>query len=530
MGRFKKLLLRNRPTEDGQSIVIVAFMMVVLLGFIALAVDGGNAYSKRRITQNAADASALGGTQYIAAGEAPTELNLIKKVNDLVEANGVPDTDGVPANEINGNVDVWYTDEDGNLIGGCNQAPCGYIPNAARGLKTHVRQDFPSFIAGIVGITEMDVSAGAVAVVRGYIPKSISDYQMVAIGKDCTKADKPVQGRANDTEFLGGIFSNSWFMNRGEDNHYHVQVAYITGFDRDFVPSKELFEPQPPVVADEPLDDPFVVILGRPVSYLDFASDGEIGSTVPAAEFHDVRVLDVNNPPLTTGDGDGIIEMREIINQTLYPELYNPNDNTDLVARDGVVLGPNELRTGLYYAGDMYITIGEAAGSGGGTNGTVTIAGGNRIKLLEKDMNLSAYLKAENKFPGLLFFSDYTAPELAGPCGWDPAVEPIINMAGNSGSVTPKVYHYDYDLPVPPPADPTLYEKCPLGPNCYILSSNIFTGLIYAPHGRIATSGGRTTYIGSILGWTIDINGDSNLFIDNSALYPGQAPQIYLVD
>ncbi len=145
-------------------------------------------------------------------------------------------------------------------------------------------------------------------------------------------------------------------------------------------------------------------------------------------------------------------------------------------------------------------------------------------------MNLSSYMQQDSPVPGLLLFSDYKAPELANKCDWDPGVDPIINMAGNSGSVKPEVYHWPDDLPKPAPADPSDYEHCPLDVGCFIQSSNTFVGLIYAPNGRIATSGGRTTYIGSIIGWTIDVNGDENLFVDNSELFPAKNPQIHLVE
>lgn len=47
--------------ESGQAIVIIVLAIVVLLGFVAIAVDGGMAYSDRRYAQNASDASSLAG-------------------------------------------------------------------------------------------------------------------------------------------------------------------------------------------------------------------------------------------------------------------------------------------------------------------------------------------------------------------------------------------------------------------------------------------------------------------------------------
>lgn len=52
---------RNSSLESGQVMVLLAFGFVVLLGFAALALDGGMAYSDRRYAQNVADASSLAG-------------------------------------------------------------------------------------------------------------------------------------------------------------------------------------------------------------------------------------------------------------------------------------------------------------------------------------------------------------------------------------------------------------------------------------------------------------------------------------
>lgn len=51
----------QRPSEKGQALVLLVLGAVVLLGFTALAVDGGMVYSDRRQAQTAADASSLAG-------------------------------------------------------------------------------------------------------------------------------------------------------------------------------------------------------------------------------------------------------------------------------------------------------------------------------------------------------------------------------------------------------------------------------------------------------------------------------------
>src|SRR6266487_1247004 len=54
---------KARAHKRGQSVVIVAMLVAfgVLIGFLALAFDGGSALLQRRTQQNAAEAGALAG-------------------------------------------------------------------------------------------------------------------------------------------------------------------------------------------------------------------------------------------------------------------------------------------------------------------------------------------------------------------------------------------------------------------------------------------------------------------------------------
>jgi Flp pilus assembly protein TadG len=51
----------ENPSESGQVMVFLVIAVVVLLGFAALAIDGGMVYSDRRHAQNASDAASLAG-------------------------------------------------------------------------------------------------------------------------------------------------------------------------------------------------------------------------------------------------------------------------------------------------------------------------------------------------------------------------------------------------------------------------------------------------------------------------------------
>jgi Putative Flp pilus-assembly TadE/G-like len=56
---------RSNSFEKGQSLLLVALLMLVFLGLLAIAMDGGNAYAMRRAAQTAADAGALAGAREI---------------------------------------------------------------------------------------------------------------------------------------------------------------------------------------------------------------------------------------------------------------------------------------------------------------------------------------------------------------------------------------------------------------------------------------------------------------------------------
>jgi len=81
--------IENR--EQGQALIQVALTLVVLLLFVALAIDVGNAYSKRRLMQNAADAAALAGARELCLGNGPTAASARARqyllLNDVLDSH-----------------------------------------------------------------------------------------------------------------------------------------------------------------------------------------------------------------------------------------------------------------------------------------------------------------------------------------------------------------------------------------------------------------------------------------------------------
>ncbi|NIV35795.1 MAG: hypothetical protein GWN58_42020, partial [Anaerolineae bacterium] len=108
---------KQQVQERGQSLVLVAAAMVLLVMFVAITVDVSSAYYNRRTAQNAADAAALAGVSRMATGinkkNSRLDDDIKADMNDLAERNGIEDTDGVLADDLNLNVDGWYVDMEG---------------------------------------------------------------------------------------------------------------------------------------------------------------------------------------------------------------------------------------------------------------------------------------------------------------------------------------------------------------------------------------------------------------------------------
>jgi Flp pilus assembly protein TadG len=104
--------------EAGQALVLVALSMIVLIGFVGLAIDVGSAYFTQRELQKAADAAALAGAQelpnsatatavarqYGAADGDKNEATLVKDATMAVSTRCVTSLGCVPSRGVTTNV------------------------------------------------------------------------------------------------------------------------------------------------------------------------------------------------------------------------------------------------------------------------------------------------------------------------------------------------------------------------------------------------------------------------------------------
>lgn len=126
-------------SEHGQSAVLIALLMVGVVAFVGLAVDGGEAYIARRDAQNASDAGAFAGARALRASS-PTDATVRAAIDQYAQANHVqnPSTDVI--------AHYLYPD---NSQSACQIGSCGSI-SGYTGVAVTATITFPSLFIGVV--------------------------------------------------------------------------------------------------------------------------------------------------------------------------------------------------------------------------------------------------------------------------------------------------------------------------------------------------------------------------------------------
>lgn len=166
----------NRDTrhEHGQSTIVIALGLAVLMAFMALAVDGGNVYAQRRQVQNAVDAASYAGAEALAHPDPnnnngrATNGTVWGKIQKYASQNGLdayntttPRLHAWYVTRNSSNVDIIETALEVKNYGTGSNAPLTINNRPVVGVYVSADKDFNSFFAGIVGIRTMTVGAPA---------------------------------------------------------------------------------------------------------------------------------------------------------------------------------------------------------------------------------------------------------------------------------------------------------------------------------------------------------------------------------
>lgn len=151
----------SHPTarfQRGQTLVVFALMLPVLLMMAGLVVDVGYGFGQQRTAQNASDFSALAGARVLGefytgkpAG-AGTDANVNASVNAVLAANHAT------------RVSAEYVDMTGKAIGAVGG---GSIPSGAAGVAVNAKTVWHTFFLGIIGVNQWTAGVTSTAVTQG---------------------------------------------------------------------------------------------------------------------------------------------------------------------------------------------------------------------------------------------------------------------------------------------------------------------------------------------------------------------------
>jgi Flp pilus assembly protein TadG len=153
-------MIAHNYRQPGQVMVLFALSIVAMVAMLAVVVDGGFLYVQRRTAQTSADAGALAGTR--ALRELSSLTTIRNSAATLATSNAFGPTPTVTC--------VYLVDTNGASLGslppysgsGCPSGTAITINNAS-GVHVDVTVNFPTFLAGMLRISNLNADGHATA-------------------------------------------------------------------------------------------------------------------------------------------------------------------------------------------------------------------------------------------------------------------------------------------------------------------------------------------------------------------------------
>jgi len=202
-----KKRLKNKNNR-GNIAIIVAISLTVLIGFLALVIDGGWLYASKNKWQNGVEAAALAGAIHLC--DDPEGI-----ARQIAQKNGVPSTtqEGLT-------VKVGYYDEADQhddfsvykdfVAEGDADYPAEEYNNA---VMVSLNADVSTFLAGIFGKEKVAVSAKAVAYAERYGMLALGDSSEIHIGPRVTIKNGAVYSNGNIKHTETASCTSTWSGN-----------------------------------------------------------------------------------------------------------------------------------------------------------------------------------------------------------------------------------------------------------------------------------------------------------------------------
>jgi Flp pilus assembly protein TadG len=175
---MKTRLVRSKTS--GQSLPLIALMIVVLFAMVGLAVDVGNTYAEQRSTVRASNAAALAGmTNLINGGD---DASVYKVIVNSLKSNNIRVAAGAQTQSGERVLSANYLDASGAPLAACPNVGSNCPASALNGVKyihVNVGGKVDTYFARVVGRPDLPVGADAWAsrgaCVSGIYPIAIHD-------------------------------------------------------------------------------------------------------------------------------------------------------------------------------------------------------------------------------------------------------------------------------------------------------------------------------------------------------------------
>jgi hypothetical protein len=169
-----------RKKASGQSIPLIALMIVVLFAMVGLAVDVGNTYAQQRNTVRASNSAALAGMTTLINGG--SDEAVFKVIGESLKSNSI--VVAAPGNAPQSGERVLvanYLDARGNPLASCpTVGSCGgSVPQGVSYIRVNVGGKVDTYFARVLGRPDLPVGANAYAgkgsCLSGVYPITIKD-------------------------------------------------------------------------------------------------------------------------------------------------------------------------------------------------------------------------------------------------------------------------------------------------------------------------------------------------------------------
>jgi hypothetical protein len=209
--------------EPGQSIPLIALMLIILVGMVALSVDVGNTYAKQREVIRATNAAATVAMQtYIEGG---TDAEIYADMSAALLENNIEaveqDEDDSELSGQQRRVGAYYLDAEGNRLVACAIGTCTGVPEGVAYIEVETDGLVDTYFARVLGQDQLAVKTEAFASmcppINGVYPLAVN---VAALGN--TREEPPQFGILPT-----GLNYNVYLPDLGQV--YSVQKLFLDG-------------------------------------------------------------------------------------------------------------------------------------------------------------------------------------------------------------------------------------------------------------------------------------------------------------